>query len=208
MSQDIRENLRISYDQHVHEREGRRPWRKQVQERETFLENMRSAGLSSLLDVGAATGIDGSFFASYEIAVTCIDLSAENVQAAREKGLKAEQMDVTQLNFEDGSFGAVWSWNCLLHLPKVEWAQALAEIHRVLKPGGLFFLGVFGGNEFEGVWENDDYHPKRFYTFMPDNELIKLVEGHFELVDFHTHRTSASAPAAHFQALTCKRKLK
>ena len=203
MSQEIRDNLRHSYDQHVHEREGRKPWRKQIAEREAFLARMQSAGLNTLLDIGAATGIDGRFFADNGIDVTCIDLSAENVRAAQQKRLQAAQMDATNLEFQDGLFDAVWSWNCLLHLPKPEWSVALAEISRVIKPNGLFFLGVFGGNDFEGVWEDDDYRPKRFYTFMPNDQLKSIVGAHFEIIDFHTHRTSAAAPAAHFQAVTC-----
>lgn len=204
MSKEIRENLRNSYDLHVHEREGRKPWRKQVAEREAFLTKLESAGLKTMLDVGGATGIDGRFFADNGVEVTCVDLSAENVQAAQQKGLQAAQMDATNLEFQDAHFDTVWSWNCLLHLPKSEWSLALTEIRRVLKPEGLFFLGVFGGNDFEGVWEEDDYRPKRFYTFMTDDELQKIVGSYFEVIDFHTHRTSAAAPAAHFQALTCR----
>lgn len=207
MTQEIKENLRNTYDLHVEEREGREPWRRQLEERAAFLSQMRLGGLTTLLDAGAATGIDGRFFADNDIDVTCIDLSAGNVKMAQGKGLNAVEMDVTQLKFVDDSFDAAWSWNCLLHLPKSEWPLALSEIGRVLKPNGLFFLGVFGGNEFEGVWDDDDYEPKRFYTFMRDDALQALASQHFEIVDFHTHRTSASAPADHFQALTCKQKL-
>jgi SAM-dependent methyltransferase len=206
-SQEIRKNLRSTYDLHVNERDGRSPWRRQVEERELFLSQMRSAGLETVLDAGAATGIDGRFFADNGIDVTCIDLSAGNVKAAQEKGLKAAEMDITKLTYANHSFDAAWSWNCLLHLPKVEWPVALAEISRVLKPNGLFFLGLFGGNNFEGVWEDDDYQPHRFYTFWTDDDLQNLVSKQFEIVDFHTHRTSASAPAEHFQAVTCKQRL-
>ncbi|MFK7800477.1 MAG: class I SAM-dependent methyltransferase [Anaerolineae bacterium] len=205
MTQEIKENLRNSYDLHVQEREGRKPWRRQVEEREAFLSRMRLGDQSTLLDAGAATGIDGRFFANNGIDVTCVDLSPENVKAAQEKGLKALEMDITQLDFADGTFDAAWSWNCLLHLPKAEWPAALTEIKRVLKPTGCFFLGVFGGNDFEGVWEDDDYQPQRFYTFMRDADLQSVVAQHFEILDFHTHQTSASAPAVHFQALTCKK---
>ncbi|MEM9776357.1 MAG: class I SAM-dependent methyltransferase [Chloroflexota bacterium] len=207
MNQDIRKNLQAAYDKQVAEREGRKLWKRQAAEREDFAKLMKQMGLKTLLDAGGATGIDGRYFADEGLDVTCIDLSAENVKAAAAKRLLSLQMDVTQLEFEDSTFDAVWSFDCLLHLPKTEWHQALSEISRVLQPNGLFFLGVFGGNDFEGIWEEDPYRPKRFYSFWTDYDLQAILSEHFELVDFHTHRTAASAPAVHFQAVTCKKLL-
>ncbi|MEM8861973.1 MAG: class I SAM-dependent methyltransferase [Chloroflexota bacterium] len=204
MNQDIRNNLQAAYDKQVAEREGRKLWKRQAAEREAFAALMKQMGLNILLDAGGATGIDGRYFADEGLDVTCIDLSAENVKAAAAKGLKSLQMDVTQLEFADDTFDAVWSFDCLLHLPKSEWPIALAEIKRVLRPSGVFFLGVFGGNDFEGIWEEDTYRPKRFYSFWTDDDLQAVLSEHFELIDFHTHRTADSAPAIHFQALTCK----
>ena len=135
--------------------------------------------------------------------MTCIDLSSENNLAAQAKGLKALQMDATAMSFPADLFDAVWSWDCLLHLPQVEWPRALSEIQRVLKPGGLFFLGVYGGLDFEGVWEEDLYRPKRFYSFMVDDTFNALMGRYFDPIDFHTHRISSAASDVYKrQALT------
>ncbi len=206
MTNNHRDNLRLAYDRNVAEREGRTLWKRQAQERDDFLARLHTADHRSCLDVGAATGIDGKFFADQGVDVTCIDLSAANVAASHAKGLKAHQMDVTTLEFPDSSFDSVWSWDCLLHLPKAEWAVALAEIKRVMTADGLFFLGVYGGIDFEGVWEDDTYEPKRFYAFWTDENLQNLLSQTFEIIDFHTHRISAAAPAVHFQAVTLKQK--
>lgn len=202
MTDEIRGDLRIAYDRNVAEREGRSPWKKQIAERDAFLGRMRASNLNALLDVGAATGIDGRFFADNGVDVTCIDLSAANVKAACDKNLHAIEMDCTAMTFADCSFDAVWSWDCLLHLPLTEWPQALAEIQRVLRPNGLFFLGVYGGLSFEGVWEDDSYRPKRFYAFMEDELFQTVLSRYFEPIDFRTHRISPAAPAHHFQAFT------
>lgn len=151
MDQDVRNQLKKAYDQNVAERESRRLWRRQVEEREAFASRLNSADLTRLLDAGAATGIDGRFFVDAGFDVTCIDLAAENVKAAQSKGVHALEMDVTQLDFADHSFDAIWSWDCLLHLPKSEWPQALAEIGRVMQPNGLFFLGVYGGVDLKST---------------------------------------------------------
>ena len=56
------------------------------------------------------------------------------VELARERGVGAQVGDVQQLPFEDESFDcAVAAW-MLYHVPDVE--RGLAELARVLKPGG------------------------------------------------------------------------
>ncbi len=68
------------------------------------------------------------------------NLISESVYSAREllkeANLPAQvvQADATSLLFEDGTFDCVYSFGVLHHIPDVE--KALAEIKRVLKPGG------------------------------------------------------------------------
>jgi hypothetical protein len=51
-----------------------------------------------------------------------------------------EMQDVTALTFGDRSFGAVLSFDVLEHVP--DYRAALAEFHRVLRPGGLLLLSA------------------------------------------------------------------
>ena len=55
--------------------------------------------------------------------------------------------DANKLGFEDNSFDAVLSWGSLEHIAG-GYDRALAEIRRVLRPGGLFFAhpGLFYGS--------------------------------------------------------------
>ena len=41
--------------------------------------------------------------------------------------------------------------------------KALENVCTVLKPAGLFYLGMYGGYDFEGIWDKDIYTPKRFF---------------------------------------------
>ncbi|HEY3905553.1 MAG TPA: hypothetical protein VGM14_16720 [Streptosporangiaceae bacterium] len=61
--------------------------------------------------------------------------------------------------------GAAYAMNCLLHVPNAELPAVLSSVAGVLWPGGLFFLGVYGGGiePEEGAAEWDDHIPARFF---------------------------------------------
>jgi hypothetical protein len=60
----------------------------------------------------------------------------------------------------------------------------LAGIARVLRPGGLVYIGQCGGREVEGVWEDDNYEPKRFFSHRTDDKLLHAATNHFALHSF------------------------
>jgi SAM-dependent methyltransferase len=57
-----------------------------------------------------------------------------------------------------GSFDAVYALNCLLHVPSPDLPSVLAAIEEVLVPGGLLYVGTWGGVDEEGSIR-DDHHP-------------------------------------------------
>lgn len=96
-----------------------------------------------VLEVGAGTGINLPF---YPPAVTRLVLTepdppmakqlAARLQAAPRPGVELAHADVQALPFADGSFDSVVATLLLCSVPQPE--QALAEIQRVLRPGGVF----------------------------------------------------------------------
>jgi SAM-dependent methyltransferase len=75
-----------------------------------------------------------------------IDISEPTVVQARAAfsrgagALRAATADVRALPFRDGSFDAVYSMGTIEHFDETE--QAVAEMARVLKPGGRAIIGV------------------------------------------------------------------
>ncbi len=93
-----------------------------------------------VLEVGVGTGLALPFY-DPALAVTGIDYSAEMLAKAEEKvdrlGLRhvvLRQMDARSLDFPDASFDMVAAMHILSVVPEPE--RVMAEIARVLKPGG------------------------------------------------------------------------
>jgi ubiquinone/menaquinone biosynthesis C-methylase UbiE len=93
-----------------------------------------------LLDIACGTGVLTEQFVRMGADVTAIDLTPKAVALTKKRlslyALSANVMeaDAQKLPFEDHSFDYVCAWGCLMHMPNTE--QAIAEIFRVLKPGG------------------------------------------------------------------------
>lgn len=106
---------------------------------------------SRVLDIGTGTGIVAIEALATGATLTGIDLSEKMMELARrrvaERGLGAKAdfraMDAEALELQDRSFDSVVSLYALLHFPSPE--KALAEMLRVLKPGGTMVLAVGSG---------------------------------------------------------------
>lgn len=184
MYENIKDQLKESYERNARSRDRDYivPWK--IKELEKFLSYTKFQCVHSLLDLGAGTGQYAKHLQNKGLQVTCIDISTEMIKACKEKALEAYVMDFYDLNFEEESFDAVWSLNTLLHIPKKHIDQVLKNVKRVLKPKGLFYIGVYGGHNSEGIYEDDFYTPKRFFSFYDNEKIKEVVSKHFEIVDF------------------------
>lgn len=59
---------------------------------------------------------------------------------ARERGFTVHAEALEECNFEDSSFDVIYAWHVIEHVPDM--SRFLNEVHRILKPGGLFFFGT------------------------------------------------------------------
>jgi SAM-dependent methyltransferase len=202
--EDVLDPLRTAYDRAAAARDelsaNKSPWK--VAERDSFLQRLRSGGSRALLEIGAGTGQDSLFFKEHGLTVVAVDLSAEMVERCRVKGLDARVADFLHMDFPRGSFDAVYAFNCLLHVPNADLPAVLAEIRRLLRAGGLLFIGVYGGDSHEGIADDDDHVPPRFFSSRSDDELRAFVGPLFEIVDFHT--VPLQRAGFHFQSLTVR----
>ncbi|HEY44031.1 MAG TPA: class I SAM-dependent methyltransferase [Anaerolineae bacterium] len=185
MYDQILNDLRTAYDRKADERDQKGVSEWKHHERLRFLSLLRDEERHMLLDVGAGIGVHGRFFQDHGMDVICTDLSYENVQRCREKGLTACVMDFLSIGFAHKIFDALFAMNCLLHVPKRDLPLVLESLRNKLVIGGLFYWGQYGGIGREGSWSDDHYEPKRFFSLLPDDQMRAFSERYFEVISFN-----------------------
>ncbi len=138
-----------------------------------------------LLDVGCGAGRDAAWLERRGARVTGIDLSRGMLAEARVR-VRGDlaRMDMRTLAFSDGCFDAAWCMASLLHLAIADAPGALAEVRRVLRPGGVLALGLQEGAG-EG-WEPVPYRPdvERFFARYGEDEAeAVLLRSGFAVLD-------------------------
>src|SRR5262245_24640395 len=98
-----------------------------------------------ILEVGVGAGTDHLQWARAGAICHGVDLTDAAIETTRARlrtyGFDADlrRVDAETLPFDDNSFDVVYSWGVIHHSQKPE--SIIAEIHRVLRSGGLF-LGM------------------------------------------------------------------
>ncbi len=119
---------------------------------EATLDAAGVVGGMALLDACCGPGVIASAALARGADVTGVDFSAEVVALARREvdGAGFHEGDVQALPFDDNRFDAVVCGYGIIHVPDP--ARALAELRRVLKPGGRVAVSVWepprAGNGF------------------------------------------------------------
>jgi SAM-dependent methyltransferase len=108
-----------------------------------------------VLEVGGGEGeLAERIHAELGAEVIGIDQSERMVEIQRSKGIDARVGDVQELPFADGEFDvAVAAW-MLYHVPDLD--RGLAELARVLKPGGRFVAVTNSADHLRELWELAD----------------------------------------------------
>jgi ubiquinone/menaquinone biosynthesis C-methylase UbiE len=123
---------------------------------------MRVPADARVLDVGCGSGWATRLLAGYAIngQVTGIDISDEMIQVARESSSAVlngdfEVASADELPFTDNEFTHAFSMESLYYYTNIP--KALAEIHRVLRPRGLFVavVDLYRESEATHQWIDD-----------------------------------------------------
>ncbi len=132
------------------------------------------------LDLGCGTG----YFLP-ELAKRCerlmgLDLAPGMLQVARQKRVSAELLcgDAEQLPFSDASVDLIFSSLALQWCASLP--QALSEIYRVLRPGGIFAFATLGEaslHELRAAWREVD-HLEHVNQFISSHTLQYLCSEH------------------------------
>src|SRR5919197_4541070 len=116
-----------------------------------------------ILDAGCGTGGTTLELQRYG-EVVGIDLAWEALEPARGRGLtELARASIERLPFASGTFDVATSFEVVYHLGVGSDTTALAEIHRVLKPGGTFLLRVPAHDWLRGAHDRL-VHTRHRYT--------------------------------------------
>ncbi|WP_217550683.1 class I SAM-dependent methyltransferase [Streptomyces sp. GbtcB6] len=115
---------------------------------EPLLDAAAVTGGTRLLDVGTGTGTAALAARERGALVTAVDADAGMVAAARGRGVDARIAVLPELPFPDAGFDAVVGNFVLNHLGRPR--AALAELRRVLRPGGRLAVTTWGARRGAG----------------------------------------------------------
>ena len=146
-----------------------------VGRRALFAREIERLGLppsARILDIGTSTGTNLRMLRELGFHhVTGLDFSPDAIRFCEQKGFgTVKQGDVCDMPFADQSFDLVLATDIIEHVDEDQ--KALAEIERVLRPGGSVLITV---PTFRSLWGIQDElaHHKRRYRMGP---LVDLVQ--------------------------------
>jgi len=136
----------------------------------------------SVVDLGCGAGRDLKCFRRHRLRPVGVDYSiALCVLARRHSGVPVVVGDMRQLPFVSGTFQGASAVASLLHLSREEIPNALAEIRRVLEPGGLLFTSMKRGSG-----ERQDHHGRWFSYFEPEEWINHLQSAGFVPIEMQS----------------------
>lgn len=128
-----------------------------------------------VLDVGCGSGAIMEFLNARGYETHGIDMSETAIAFCKERGLRAEYGMAGDIRFPDATFDMVCAFDVLEHIEDDR--EAVAEIARVLKPGGVFIATV-PAHQFLFSYHDELLHHKRRYG---KGEFISLLQSQFTL---------------------------
>jgi ubiquinone/menaquinone biosynthesis C-methylase UbiE len=152
------------------------PW--QIELRQKFIKRAKArAAVPEVLEIACGPGRDVAYFTSEGCQMTGVDLSYGQLKRARAKvAAPLYRADMRNLPLQDCLFDAVWCCVALLHVRRVDAPVALAQMQRVLKPGGLLFLSVLWGEGTMEVRREIYNNSPEYYEFYKEAELSVLLQ--------------------------------
>jgi SAM-dependent methyltransferase len=143
-------------------------------------------------DLGCGPGHIARYLRERGADVCGIDLSPEMIEQARRlnPGIDFKQGNMLSLDIADEALGGIAAFYSIIHVPRAEVVQALGEMKRVLRPGGLLLLSFHVGEEMLHV---DELWGEKvsldFIFFRPDE-----MEGYMKSAGFEVEEAVERPP--------------
>lgn len=141
-----------------------------------------------ILDIGCGGGINIKRMVENAKKVYGIDYSIESVKLSKEVNKKLIEEgkveilngNVKSLPFEDDTFDIITAFETVYFWPDIE--KCFAEVKRVLKPGGIFLIGMEtngSDNLIMKFWKHfidmQTYNDKEITTFLQNNNYNQIT---------------------------------
>ncbi len=125
------------------------------------------AGGGLVVDVGCGPG---RYLLQLAAPVVAVDVSRSMLTLASRHGHPLAQADLESLPFAAGAFVGAFARHSYLHVPKGRVVSALADLRRVLAPGGVLMLSLIEG-DYEGDHLAEDEFPGRYFALWAGPDL-------------------------------------
>jgi len=140
--------------------------------------------LGPICDMGCGPGQIARYLHRQGVDALGVDLSPRTVAEAQRLNpdIPFHQGDMLSLPDSDHSWGGIAAFYCIIHIPREKVADALREMKRVLKPGGVLLLAFHIGQEIKHLdewWEKSVNLDFAFY--LPEEMEAWLKEAGYEL---------------------------
>jgi ubiquinone/menaquinone biosynthesis C-methylase UbiE len=137
------------YVRHIYDELRHKPLDRHLLDR--FADRIRGSGM--VCDLGCGPGQVARYLREHGVAVCGVDLSLGMVERARQlnPGIEFIQGDMKALDLEDGAWAGIAAFYAIVNMPPDDLTEALREMERVLRPGGLILLSFHIGEEVSHV---------------------------------------------------------
>lgn len=145
--------------------------------KDKFVRRVRPQPGEAILDMAGGTGDIAFRMAKHGAQITVSDINQDMLDVGIERaekqgiqGLTWSRQNAEELTFGDKAFNAYTIAFGIRNVTRID--KALAEAHRVLKPGGRFFVLEFSTTEWPGFAEAYD-----FYSHKIVPQLGQMIAG-------------------------------
>ncbi|MGE5643503.1 MAG: class I SAM-dependent DNA methyltransferase [Byssovorax cruenta] len=140
--------------------------------------------LGPICDLGCGPGQLARYLHRKGVDTLGVDLSPRMVEEAQRLNpeIHFHQGDMLSLPDADNSWGGIAAFYCIIHIPLEQIVDALRDMKRVLKPGGILLIAFHIGDEikhFDEWWDKPVNLDFAFYY--PDEMQNWLQRAGFEL---------------------------
>ncbi|GAA2314469.1 class I SAM-dependent methyltransferase [Streptomyces kunmingensis] len=144
-----------------------------------FAELVRTNGGGEVADLGCGPGYVTAHLHGLGLNAFGVDASPVMVELAREAhpGLRFEVGSMGALDIEDGALGGVLSRWSVIHTPPQDLPAVLAEMARVLAPGGHLLIDFPASDGPDHDTQSYDHAVVTAYRWSPDR-LAALLREH------------------------------